>query len=68
MAAILDPKHRVVSVKKVSTPEFDAKNDGYAEYEITAEVKFRLYSDAPQSVAVEELKQDAMDKLEHALS
>lgn len=68
MAAILDPKHKVVSVKKVSTPEFDKENDGYAEYEIIAEVKFSLYHNAPKSEAIAELKQEALRKLEHALS
>ena len=68
MAAILDPKFRVTNVKNISTAEQAAKNDGYAEYQITAEVKFSLYSNTiPEKEAIEELRIEAMDKLEHAL-
>jgi len=69
MAAIYDPKCRVTSVKKISTPAFDKENGGYAEYEIVAEVKFSLYNDAKNiNEIVEQLKAEALDKLEHALS
>lgn len=65
MAAILKPKFKVSSVTKISTPEFDKKNGGYAEFEIVAEVRFSLYSDDGD---IEELTADATHKLESALS
>jgi len=65
MAAILNPKFKVVLINKVSTEKFDKANDGYGQYEIIAEVRFSLYSDTGNT---QHLTNEAMEKLNHALS
>lgn len=68
MAAILGPKHKVLAVNKTSTEAQDKANGGYGAYEIVAEVRFTLYTEAQGTDAVKELTAEANDKLDHALS
>jgi hypothetical protein len=66
MAAIYNPKIKVVSVTKTSTKTEDKANDDFGAYEIVAEVRFTLYADVTDTVA--QLTKEAREKLDHALS
>lgn len=63
MASIYDPEIKITSVKKTSSPEEDKKNDGFSKYTVTAEVTFDVYD-----MTEENAKNDALRKLDHALS
>jgi hypothetical protein len=63
MAAILGPKTSLVSVKKVSTDAQDKHNDGYKEFQVTAQVIFSVWASTEEGV-----RQTALEKLDHALS
>ena len=68
MAAIYTPKIKIVSVTKVSTPEWDKKNGGYGDCEVVAEVRFNLPIDLENEETLKEVAIESAQKLEHALS
>ncbi len=67
MAAIYEPKIKIISVKKVSTPEWDKQNDGYGDCEVVAEVRFNLPIDLEHE-SLKDVNDEAIRKLSHALS